>query len=73
MAMEDNESCGSRAAESPKKSRQRRQKLEVFNDVLTRLYDMNHEDTSLPDFEDQLWIHFNRLPPRYAAAPLFFP
>ncbi|GJW09939.1 serine/threonine-protein kinase STY17-like protein isoform X1 [Tanacetum coccineum] len=66
MAMEDNESCGSRAAESPKKSRQRRQKLEVFNDVLTRLYDMNHEDTSLPDFEDQLWIHFNRLPPRYA-------
>ncbi|XP_024973886.1 serine/threonine-protein kinase STY17-like isoform X2 [Cynara cardunculus var. scolymus] len=66
MAMEDNESCGSRAVESPKKSRQRRQKLEVYNDVLTRLYDMNHEDTKHPDFEDQLWIHFNRLPPRYA-------
>lgn len=67
MAMEDNESCGSRAAsESPKKSKQRRQKLEVYNDVLTRLYDMNHEDTKLPDFEDSLWIHFNRLPPRYA-------
>ncbi|KAL8200352.1 hypothetical protein R6Q57_011691 [Mikania cordata] len=64
MAMEDNESCGSRAVESPKKSRQRRQKLEVYNDVLTRLYDMNHEDTQQPDFEDQLWIHFNRLPPR---------
>ncbi|KAL7611287.1 serine/threonine-protein kinase STY17 isoform X1 [Lactuca sativa] len=66
MAMEDNESCGSRAVESPKKSRQRRQKLEVYNDVLNRLYDMNHEDTEQPDFEDQLWIHFNRLPPRYA-------
>ncbi|XP_071695955.1 serine/threonine-protein kinase STY17-like [Rutidosis leptorrhynchoides] len=67
MAMEDNnESCGSRAVESPKQSRQRRQKLEVYNDVLTRLYDMNHEDTQQPDFEDQLWIHFNRLPPRYA-------
>lgn len=64
--MEDNESCGSRAVESPKKSRQRRQKLEVYNDVLTRLNDMNHEDTKHPDFEDQLWIHFNRLPPRYA-------
>ncbi|KAK1439227.1 hypothetical protein QVD17_05043 [Tagetes erecta] len=67
MAMEDNnESCGSRAVDSPKKSKQRRQKLEVYNDVLTRLYDMNHEDIQLPDFEDQLWIHFNRLPPRYA-------
>ncbi|KAM0057624.1 putative dual-specificity kinase TKL-Pl-4 family [Helianthus debilis subsp. tardiflorus] len=66
MAMEDNESCGSRAVESPKKSKQRRQKLEVFNDVLTRLYDMNYEDTQQADFEDQLWNHFNRLPPRYA-------
>ncbi|KAI7739681.1 hypothetical protein M8C21_020548 [Ambrosia artemisiifolia] len=67
MAMEDNnESCGSRAVESPNKSRQRRQKLEVYNDVITRLYDMKHVDTELPDFEDQLWLHFNRLPPRYA-------
>ncbi|KAI7739678.1 hypothetical protein M8C21_020545 [Ambrosia artemisiifolia] len=67
MAMEDNnESCGSRAVESPNKSRQRRQKLEVYNDVITRLYDMKHVDTALPDFEDQLWLHFNRLPPRYA-------
>ncbi|KAK1423536.1 hypothetical protein QVD17_18842 [Tagetes erecta] len=66
MPMEDNESCGSRAVESPKNMRQRLQKLEVYNDVVTRLYDMNHEDTKLPDFEDQLWIHFNRLPPRYA-------
>ncbi|KAJ0653017.1 hypothetical protein HanOQP8_Chr15g0578771 [Helianthus annuus] len=66
MAMEDTESCGSRAVESPKKSKQRRQKLEVYNDVLTRLYDMRHEDTQQVDFEDQLWIHFNRLPARYA-------
>ncbi|KAM0055159.1 putative dual-specificity kinase TKL-Pl-4 family [Helianthus debilis subsp. tardiflorus] len=66
MAMEDTESCGSRAVESPQKSKQRRQKLEVYNDVLTRLYDMRHEDTQQVDFEDQLWIHFNRLPARYA-------
>ncbi|KAI3824255.1 hypothetical protein L1987_05706 [Smallanthus sonchifolius] len=64
--MEDNESCASRAVESPKNSRQRRQKLEVYNDVLTRLYDMNYEGNEQPDFEDQLWNHFNRLPPRYA-------
>ncbi|KAI3717099.1 hypothetical protein L1987_68460 [Smallanthus sonchifolius] len=64
--MEDNESCASRAVESPKNSKQRRQKLEVYNDVLTRLYDMNYEGTEQLDFEDQLWNHFNRLPPRYA-------
>ncbi|XP_076952759.1 serine/threonine-protein kinase STY17-like [Bidens hawaiensis] len=67
MAAEDNnESCGSRAVDSPVNSRQRRQKLEVYHDVVTRLYDMHHEETLQPDFEDQLWNHFNRLPPRYA-------
>lgn len=72
MAVEDNESCGSRAVEttssssSPGKSRQQRQKLEVYNEVLSRLYDMNHEEAKLAEFEDQLWLHFNRLPPRYA-------
>ncbi|KAA8532034.1 hypothetical protein F0562_006823 [Nyssa sinensis] len=68
MAMEDNESSGSRAVDSssPKHSRQNRQRLEVFNDVLSRLQDLNHEEAKLPGFEDQLWLHFNRLPPRYA-------
>ncbi|KAM7520030.1 hypothetical protein LguiB_018992 [Lonicera macranthoides] len=71
MAMEedDNESCGSRAVDvdsSAKQNRQQRQRLEVFNEVLTRLHDMNHEEAMLPDFEDQLWLHFNRFPARYA-------
>ncbi|KAI3818068.1 hypothetical protein L1987_11870 [Smallanthus sonchifolius] len=56
--VEGNESCGSRAVESLK--------LEVYKDVLALLYAMRHEDTSQPAFEDQLWIHLNRLPPKYA-------
>ncbi|KAF5960887.1 hypothetical protein HYC85_002096 [Camellia sinensis] len=67
MAMEDNESWGSRAVDSsPKQNRQDGQRLEVFNEVLTRLQHLNHQDANLPGFEDQLWLHFNRLPPRYA-------
>ncbi|XP_070024090.1 serine/threonine-protein kinase STY8 [Nicotiana tabacum] len=69
MAMDDNESCGSRAMEpsSPKQNRLHRQKLEVFNQVLTRLQDLNLEEVKLPGFEDHLWLHFNRLPVRYAS------
>ncbi|GAA0172077.1 non-receptor serine/threonine protein kinase [Lithospermum erythrorhizon] len=66
MALDDNESCGSRATESPKRSRQHRQRLEVFNDVLQRLQQLNYDDVKLPGFEEQLWNHFNRLPARYA-------
>lgn len=68
VAMDDTESCGSRATEpaSPKKSSQQRQRLEVFHEVLSRLQDLNHEEAKLPGFEDQLWLHFNRLPERYA-------
>ena len=72
-AMEENESCGSRAADSSsptKRSRQNRERLEVFNEVLSRLQHLNHEDAKLPGFEDQLWLHFNRLPPRY-GSPIF--
>ncbi|KAK4346973.1 hypothetical protein RND71_033312 [Anisodus tanguticus] len=69
MAMDDNESCGSRAMEptSPKQNRLQRQKLQVFNQVLTRLQDLNLEEVKLPGFEDHLWLHFNRLPCRYAS------
>lgn len=69
MAMDDNESCGSRAMEplSPKQNRLQRQKVEVFNQVLSRLQDLNLEDVKLPAFEDHLWLHFNRLPVRYAS------
>ncbi|KAL3377833.1 hypothetical protein AABB24_003969 [Solanum stoloniferum] len=69
MAMDDNESCGSRAMEplSPKQNRLQRQKNEVFNQVLSKLQDLNLEEVKLPGFEDQLWLHFNRLPVRYAS------
>lgn len=69
MAMDDNESCGSRAMEpsSPKQNRLQRQKVEVFNQVLSRLQDLNLEEVKLPGFEDQLWLHMNRLPVRYAS------
>lgn len=68
MVMEDdNESCGSRAVEpSPTHSRQQRQKLDVYNEILRRLKDLNNTETNQPDFDDELWAHFNRLPTRYA-------
>lgn len=78
--MEDNESCGSRPndasslyspALSPSPSlqsqtRQQRQKLEVYNEVLRRLKDSDNDEALQPGFDDQLWSHFNRLPTRYA-------
>lgn len=68
MVMEDNESCGSRAYDSlsPAQSRQQRQKFEVYNEVLRRLKDSNNGEAMQPGFDDELWVHFNRLPTRYA-------
>ncbi|XP_074285891.1 serine/threonine-protein kinase STY46 [Silene latifolia] len=75
MVMEDNESsCNSTAAataETPpytaaQTSRQLRQKLEVYNQVLRRLKESNVPEALLPGFDDQLWSHFHRLPARYA-------
>ncbi|XP_043713574.1 serine/threonine-protein kinase STY46-like isoform X2 [Telopea speciosissima] len=68
MTMDDNESCSSRAVESssPAHPRQQKQKLEVYNEVLRRLKESNHEEANLPGFHDDLWSHFNRLPTRYA-------
>ncbi|CAI9111012.1 OLC1v1011143C1 [Oldenlandia corymbosa var. corymbosa] len=68
MAIDDNESCGSRAVEtaSPKQNRLDRHRLEVYNEVLSRLQDLDREEVRLPGFEDELWLHFNRLPARYA-------
>ncbi|XP_040370867.1 serine/threonine-protein kinase STY17 isoform X2 [Rosa chinensis] len=66
---EDLESCGSRAAaafSSQAQPRHQRQKLEVYNEVLRRIQEYNYEEASLPGFDDQLWLHFNRLPARYA-------
>lgn len=73
VAMEDNESCGSgihhRTSSSssiPGQSRQQRQKVEVYNEILRRLKDSGNEEAMQPGFDDQLWNHFNRLPSRYA-------
>ncbi|KAL1215601.1 Serine/threonine-protein kinase STY17 [Cardamine amara subsp. amara] len=66
---ETEESCGSRAVvasiskESP---RQHRMKLEVYGDVLQRIQESNYEEANFSGFDDQLWLHFNRLPARYA-------
>ncbi|XP_062163681.1 serine/threonine-protein kinase STY46-like isoform X4 [Alnus glutinosa] len=65
--MEDTDSCSSRAVDfAPTLSRQQRQKLDVYNQVLHRLRELSFAETSLPGFEDELWAHFNRLPARYA-------
>ncbi|XP_011014813.1 PREDICTED: serine/threonine-protein kinase TNNI3K-like isoform X2 [Populus euphratica] len=81
MSMEEggsNESCGSRVNENAnttfsdsvlqgRQQQQRmQQKLEVYNAILRRLKESNHEEANLPGFDDQLWTHFNRLPTRYA-------
>ena len=67
MVMEDNESCSSRVhdSSSPAQSRQQRQKLEVYNEVLRRLKDSDNEEAFEPGFDEELWAHFVRLPTRY--------
>ncbi|KAF7829015.1 serine/threonine-protein kinase STY17 isoform X1 [Senna tora] len=65
---EDIESCGSRAyVQSPQAHPpQHRKKLEVYNEVLRRIQELDCEEANVPGFDDQLWLHFNRLPARYA-------
>ncbi|KAL4367867.1 hypothetical protein GQ457_05G012020 [Hibiscus cannabinus] len=65
---EDTESCGSRAVDSLAhvNPRHHRQKLDVYSEVLKRIQESNYEEANLPGFDDQLWLHFNRLPARYA-------
>ncbi|KAK6131342.1 hypothetical protein DH2020_034910 [Rehmannia glutinosa] len=65
--MGDSESCSSRQSEwSPVQSRKRRQKVEVFNEVLCRLRELDVEEADEPGFEEDLWAHFSMLPLRYA-------
>lgn len=74
--MVDNESCGSRVQEtvssSPAHTRQYRQKQEVYNEVLRRLKESEHEEANQPGFDDELWAHFHRLPARYLFPSLTF-
>ena len=76
------ESCGSRVNENTntnttlsdsvlqgRQQQQRmQQKLEVYNEILRRLQESNHEEANLPGFDDQLWTHFNSLPTRYVCV-----
>ncbi|KAH9325632.1 hypothetical protein KI387_005810, partial [Taxus chinensis] len=49
--------------------RQQRHKVEVCNEVLRRLKDSSSSCPTVnsPGFDDELLVHFNRLPPRYAV------
>jgi hypothetical protein len=72
---EDTESCGSRPVvlvQSPQgnSSRHHKQKLEAYNEVLSRIQDLNCEEANLLGFDDQLWLHFNRLPSRSLSLSL---
>ncbi|KAH0893826.1 hypothetical protein HID58_056255 [Brassica napus] len=72
VVMEDNESCGSRGisdilpTSQAAIDRRERMKMEVFDEVISRLRQSDTIDTDLPGFVDDLWAHFNRLPARYA-------
>ncbi|KAL0325941.1 UNVERIFIED_CONTAM: Serine/threonine-protein kinase STY46 [Sesamum radiatum] len=63
--MGDSEGCSSRQSEwSPVQTRKRRQKVEVFHEVLQRLKELDVEEAAEPGFEDELWAHFTMLPLR---------
>ncbi|KAG6704713.1 hypothetical protein I3842_07G146200 [Carya illinoinensis] len=63
----DTESCSSRAVNfAPTHSRNQRLKVIAYDQVLHLLKDLNLAEVNLPGFEDELWMHFHRLPPRYA-------
>lgn len=65
--MGDTESCSSRASEwSPIQSQKKRQKIEVYYEVLRRLRELNSEEDFSPEFEAELWSHFSMLPLSYA-------
>ncbi|XP_030523738.1 serine/threonine-protein kinase STY17-like isoform X2 [Rhodamnia argentea] len=69
MAVEDDvESCASRPADTSAQTqpRDQRQKLEAYNEVLRRLQASDCEEAHVAGFDDELWLHFNRLPARYA-------
>lgn len=58
--MGDSRSCSSQQSEwSPVQSRKRKQKIEVYNEVLCRLRELDVDEAFEPGFEDDLWAHFN--------------
>ncbi|KAG5573567.1 hypothetical protein H5410_063333 [Solanum commersonii] len=67
--MEDSVSCNSKGllVLSQNSTRKRREKVEVFQEVIRRLRESNDEEANQPGFEDELWAHFTKLPLRYAV------
>ncbi|XP_055811579.1 serine/threonine-protein kinase STY46-like isoform X2 [Solanum dulcamara] len=67
--MEEAVSCSSRGLLelSQNHTRKRREKVEVFQEVIRRLRESNDEEANQPGFEDELWAHFTKLPLRYAV------
>jgi hypothetical protein len=67
-----NENTNTTLSDSVLQGRQQQQrmqqKLEVYNEILRRLQESNHEEANLPGFDDQLWTHFNSLPTRYVCV-----
>lgn len=64
--MEDAVSCNSRGLLelSENHTRKRREKVEVFQEVIRRLRESNDEEVNQPGFQDELWAHFTKLPLR---------
>lgn len=62
------ESSSSRVMESSyspnNKSRRLRAKVDAYNEILWRLRELRVKEAMRPDFEDDLWAHFSRLPNR---------
>ncbi|KAF5778529.1 putative dual-specificity kinase TKL-Pl-4 family [Helianthus annuus] len=71
MVTVDNEGCMStgssrRFTTNNSFNSNRHQKLEVYNEILRRLKESDHDEAKQPGFDDELLAHFNRLPNRYA-------
>ncbi|KAE9620955.1 putative dual-specificity kinase TKL-Pl-4 family [Lupinus albus] len=68
--MGDAESCSSRVLNSGWNHVNHIIKVEAYNEVLSRLRELNVPEVVLPGFEDELWMHFNRLSTRYVRYAL---
>ncbi|XP_058725416.1 serine/threonine-protein kinase STY8-like isoform X3 [Vicia villosa] len=64
--MGDTESCNNRGLNINYHGPIQSLKIEVYKDILTRLMELNAPEVTLPHFQDELWVHFNTLPTRYA-------
>ncbi|XP_019464993.1 PREDICTED: serine/threonine-protein kinase STY46-like isoform X3 [Lupinus angustifolius] len=68
--MGDAESCNIRVLNSGWNHVNHIIKVEAYNEVVSRLKELNVPEVFLPGFEDELWMHFNRLPIRYVRYAL---